>query len=392
MPAPNLAPEPQRPKSRLAREVLRAFASDGVLAKHIAGFSARQSQVEMAQIISEAIATQRDAVIEAGTGVGKTFAYLLPALLSGKQIIVSTGSKNLQEQLFFKDLPALIGMLGIQPKLALLKGRNNYVCQYRLDRQMSEASHIDGRLLDDLLKINQWAGMSVDGDIGALTAVAEHSAALPLVVSTKETCIGKRCAFYDACFTRRARSRAMDAKIIVVNHHLFFADSVLKDTGFAELLPEPEVVIFDEAHLLADICVNYFGVQCSTRSFDALLQQLLQLYHTELSDTAQIGQFCQRCLVKLTNWQNELYASGESDWRVLLANKAIALGAWELLSELTALQSLLLAHIGRSAALDEIAVSLVALINKLKLFMDCDNPQAAYSIELGGRFAVLRIS
>ncbi|MGL4713049.1 MAG: ATP-dependent DNA helicase, partial [Shewanella sp.] len=202
--------------SRLATEVQCAFLPDGLLSKHIQGFSARTSQIQMAQQVSEAIATKSNVVIEAGTGVGKTFAYLIPAILSGKQVIVSTGSKNLQEQLFFKDLPALVAMLEMEPKLALLKGRNNYLCQWRLDKQMSEATHIDARLLDDVLKINQWASTCQDGDIGGLTSVPENSSALPLVVSTKESCIGKRCDFYDACFTRKARSRAMDAKIIVV--------------------------------------------------------------------------------------------------------------------------------------------------------------------------------
>lgn len=381
-----------RSMSRLTNEVLRAFANDGVLATHIQGFSARQSQVEMAQIISESIASKGNALIEAGTGVGKTFAYLIPAMLSGKQVIVSTGSKNLQEQLFLKDLPALTSMLGIAPKLALLKGRNNYLCQYRLDRQMLEASHIEARLLDDLLKINQWAGMSKDGDIGGLTSVPEHSPALPLVVSTKETCLGQRCEFYDACFTRKARSRAMDAKIIVVNHHLFFADSVLKDTGFAELLPDPDVVIFDEAHLLPDICVSYFGQQSSSRTIDDYLQKLLQIYQTELSDTGQIAQFCQRCLAKLSDWHNGLFSIAESDWRMLLGNKSIALASWDLLAELTALQKLLLAHVGRSELLDDIAVKLAGLNHKLNQFFQCDNPQAAYSVEFGSRFVMLRIS
>lgn len=378
--------------SRLASEVQRAFLPDGILAKHIQGFSARESQLQMAQAVSEAIAAKHNLVLEAGTGVGKTFAYLIPAMLSGKQVIVSTGSKNLQEQLFFKDLPALVTMFGMTPKLALLKGRSNYVCQLRLDKQMREATQIEPRLLDDLLKINQWAGMSKDGDIGGLTSVPENSNALPLIVSTKETCTGKGCDFYDACFTRKARSRAMEAKIIVVNHHLFFADSLLKDTGFAELLPDPDVVIFDEAHLLPDICVNYFGQQCSSYTIDILLQQLLKVYQTELMDTGQIAQFSQRCLAKLSEWHNHIIERNESDWRQVLGDKTLAGAAWDLLRELTALQQLLLAHVGRSEALDDIAIKLAELNHKLSVFFHCDNPQAAYSVEFMGRFVQLRIS
>ncbi|MCE9687453.1 ATP-dependent DNA helicase [Shewanella sp. AS16] len=378
--------------SRLATEVARVFAADGALARQVTGFSPRDSQTAMAAAVSEAIATRSSLVLEAGTGVGKTFAYLIPALLSGKQIIISTGSKNLQEQLFYKDLPALTQMLGLKPKLALLKGRSNYLCQLRLDKQMQEASHTEARLLDDLLKVNQWAGTSKDGDIGGLTSVAENSPALPLLVSTKESCIGKRCDFYDECFTRKARARAMDARVIVVNHHLFFADSLLKDTGFAELLPDPDVVIFDEAHLLPDICVNYFGQQCSSRVLDSLLQQVLALYRSELGDTGQLAQFSQRCLARLADWHNALYARDANDWRQLLGDKTLAGLSWGLLDELQALAKLLTAHLGRSEELDDIAVKLAEFNAKLAQFFHCDNPQAAYGIELGNRFVVLRIS
>lgn len=169
----------------------------------------------MATRVSETLQKGDNLVVEAGTGVGKTYAYLVPALLSGKQVIVSTGSKNLQEQLFFKDLPALLNILGIRPKVALLKGRSNYLCQYLMEKQLSGVEVNDGKILDDLLRIDQWASQTVDGDIGSLYAVPENSPAIPLVVSSKESCIGKACDHYEACFTRKARAKALDAKIIV---------------------------------------------------------------------------------------------------------------------------------------------------------------------------------
>jgi ATP-dependent DNA helicase DinG len=372
------------------------------LARHIAGFSPRQSQLEMARLVSETIGKGGNLILEAGTGVGKTFGYLVPALLSGKQVIISTGSKNLQEQLFFKDLPALQQMLGLAPRLALLKGRSNYLCQWRLECQMQSASQTDAHLLDDLLKINQWAGISKDGDIGGLTGVAENSPALPLIVSTKESCIGKRCDFYEACFTRRARSKALEAKIIVVNHHLFFADSQLKDTGFAELLPDPDLVIFDEAHLLPDICVNYFGQQSSTRQLVSLIEQVLTLYREELTDTGQLAQFGRRCLSRLSDWQNALhdafYGTGDSgagingDWRIVLGDRALATQSWDLLSECQALARLLTAHLGRSEALDDIAVKLTEFNAKLETFFRAEDNQAAYSVEFGPKHLLLRSS
>lgn len=378
--------------ARLTQQVLATFSADGALAKAIKGFSLRLVQQQMAEAVSQSISSSQNLVVEAGTGVGKTFAYLIPALLSHKQIIVSTGSKNLQEQLFYKDLPALLLMLGLSPKVALLKGRNNYLCQYLMDKELSGASSMDSKILDDLLRINQWAGQTTDGDLGGLAAVSESSQALPLVSSAKETCIGQRCEHYDVCFTRKARNRAMDAQIIVVNHHLFLADKIIKETGFAELLPDPDVVIFDEAHLLPDIAVTYFGQQCSTRVIADLLQQFADIYRTELRDAKQIELLSARCLTLLNDWQQALFEKGETDWRRMLSNKALSTLSWSLLKELTTLKSVLQGHVGRSDNLDDALEKLDAQTAKLELFFLCENNQAAYSIDYGHRYLMLRIA
>ncbi|WP_371987626.1 ATP-dependent DNA helicase [Shewanella sp. 10N.261.52.F9] len=362
------------------------------MAQSIKGFSRRAVQAEMAEAVAESIASRNNLVVEAGTGVGKTFAYLIPALLSGKQVIVSTGSKNLQEQLFYKDLPALLAMLGLTPKVALLKGRNNYLCQHLMDKELSGASSMDTQVLDDLLRINQWAGQTTDGDIGGLTAVTENSAALPLIVSAKETCIGQRCDHYDDCFTRKARNRAMDARVIVVNHHLFLADRILKETGFAELLPDSDVVIFDEAHLLPDIAVTYFGLQCATRQIADLFDKLIEIYRFELRDAKQIELLSARCAALLNEWQQVLFAIGDTDWRRLLSNKELSVLSWGLIKEIKALQSVLMSHVGRSDNLDDEIQKLDVLANKLELFFLCENNQAAYSIDYGHRYLVLRIA
>ncbi|MGS0826982.1 ATP-dependent DNA helicase [Shewanella sp. 0m-8] len=378
--------------SKLIQQVAAAFSNDGVLAHSIKGFSCRDVQVTMAKAVTESISSCNNLVVEAGTGVGKTFAYLIPALLSGKQVIVSTGSKNLQEQLFYKDLPALLSMLKLTPKVALLKGRNNYLCQHLMEKELSGASSMDTQVLDDLLRINQWAGQTTDGDIGGLTSVTENSQALPLIVSAKETCIGQRCDHYDDCFTRKARNRAMDARIIVVNHHLFLADRILKETGFAELLPDSDVVIFDEAHLLPDIAVTYFGQQCSTRQLIALFDNLIEIYRLELRDAKQIELLSARCSSMLNEWHQILFNIGESDWRRLLANKDLSVLSWGLLKEIKVLQQLLLGHVGRSNNLDDQIEKLEVLANKLELFFLCENNQAAYSIDFGHRYLVLRIA
>ncbi|GIU52579.1 helicase [Shewanella sairae] len=378
--------------AKLIQQVAAAFSSQGVLAQSIKGFNRRDVQAEMAEAVASSITSKSNLVVEAGTGVGKTFAYLIPALLSGKQVIVSTGSKNLQEQLFYKDLPALLAMLNLTPKVALLKGRNNYLCQHLMEKELAGASSMDTQVLDDLLRINQWAGQTTDGDIGGLTAVTENSAALPLVVSAKETCVGQRCEHYDDCFTRKARNRAMDARVIVVNHHLFLADRILKETGFAELLPDSDVVVFDEAHLLPDIAVTYFGQQCATRQLADLFDKLIEIYRFELRDAKQIELLSARCSAMLNEWQQHLFGIGETDWRRLLANKELSALSWGLFKEIKALQAVLIAHVGRSDNLDDEILKLDALANKLELFFLCENNQAAYSIDYGHRYLVLRIA
>lgn len=377
---------------KLTAASINAFSEDGALANHIQGYNARQVQLSMASAVCEAIAEQTNLVVEAGTGVGKTFAYLIPALLSGQQIIVSTGSKNLQEQLFYKDLPALLSILDLAPKVALLKGRNNYLCQDMLEKQLQGCDTLDTKVLDDLLRINQWAGQTSDGDLGGLTSVTESSDALPLIASRREACSGKKCSHYDVCFTRKARNKAMDAKIIVVNHHLFFADRILKETGFAELLPDSDVVIFDEAHLLPDIAVTYFGQQISTRSVTDLLNEIIGVYRNELRDSAQIELLTSRCIRFFNDWHQQLFERYEQDWRLLIGDQHIAASAWELVAELKALETLLVGHLGRSDELDSAVEKLHGFIHKLNQFFLCDNDQAAYNIDYGHRYLILRIA
>ncbi|MCF1428046.1 MAG: ATP-dependent DNA helicase [Shewanella sp.] len=378
--------------SALANQVDQVFSDAGPMSQHIVGYRPRAEQRQMAAEIVSCLSEGHTLVVEAGTGVGKTFGYLIPALLSGKSVIVSTGSKNLQEQLFYKDLPALLKMLKLSPKRALLKGRNNYLCQLRLAQQMDCVQSRDEAIIDDLLKINQWAGTSHDGDLDLLTSVPESSAAIDMVRSTRESCTGQRCAFYGECHTRKARLRAMDAKITVVNHHLFFADRVLKDTGFAELLPHTDMVIFDEAHLLPDIAVTYFGQQCSGRVLNELVSQIYGVYRAELMDTSQLGQCTLRCIQALSDWHNGLFERGEADWRALLGDKTMMALSWKLMAELDGLASVIRAHLGRSDELDDCLLKLIELADRFRVFFECENPSSAYSIDLGYQYALLRIS
>jgi ATP-dependent DNA helicase DinG len=365
---------------------------NGALSRHVLKYRSRQIQIDMALAVCEAIEHKQNLVVEAGTGVGKTFAYLIPALLSGKQVLLSTGSKNLQDQLFYKDLPALLTMLKLHPKLALLKGRSNYLCQLRLGQAMEYASRNSEQALDHLLKISQWASVTKDGDIGNLTTVPEHSNVIETVVSTKESCTGSHCGHYEACFTRKARLRAMEAKVIVVNHHLFFADKLLKDTGFAEILPDADIVIFDEAHQLPDISIRYFGQQFSTKQITSLLAHVMDIQRQELGDTIQISECCQQAGLALSQWLDALNQSQLTDWRNALKDKVLSQLSWALLAALTQISQLLLHHLGRSEALDLAVERLQALTPKLAAFFECNDVQAAYSVALNRGGAMLSIS
>lgn len=263
------------------------FAADGQLAKAIPGFKPREPQRQMAVAVSEAIEASRPLVVEAGTGTGKTYAYLAPALRA-KKVIISTGSKALQDQLYSRDLPTVAKALKFTGKLALLKGRSNYLCLERLEQQALAGGDLPVQTLSDVILLRSWSNQTQDGDISTCASVAEDSQAWPLVTSTNDNCLGSDCPLYKDCFVVKARKKAMDADVVVVNHHLFLADMVVKESGFAELIPEAEVMIFDEAHQLPDIASQYFGQSLSSRQLLDLAKDITIAYRTELKDTQQL--------------------------------------------------------------------------------------------------------
>ena len=244
--------------------VARAFAAGGPLASSIPGFRLRAGQLELAQAIHEAIERTGSLVAEAGTGTGKTFAYLVPALLAGGKVIVSTGTKTLQDQLFDRDLPAVKAALASGTSTALLKGRANYVCLYRLRRAGSEGRFASRDEASQLRQIERFASVSLTGDRADLADVPEDAPVWAQATSTRENCLGQECPDYRDCFVMRARRNALAADVVVVNHHLFFADVVLRDEGIAELLPACNTLIFDEAHQLPETARAFFGECLST--------------------------------------------------------------------------------------------------------------------------------
>jgi ATP-dependent DNA helicase DinG len=248
----------------LVQAVLRALSADGPLGREDAAYLERDGQLMMAAAVAQAIEDRSTLVVEAGTGVGKTFAYLVPVLLAGRRALVSTATKNLQDQLFYRDLPRLMASLGIPLSIALLKGRASYLCPYRMERARSEATFADRSAIRALSRIEVWAQATVSGDLSELEGLDERSEVIPLVTSTRENCLGGECPKFAVCPVMKARREAMAADVVVVNHHLFFADMALREGGVAELLPSVDVAVFDEAHQMVDIGVQFLGQTLAT--------------------------------------------------------------------------------------------------------------------------------
>jgi ATP-dependent DNA helicase DinG len=245
----------------LARE---AFVPGGVLSRAAEAFLPRSGQTEMAAAVARTITHGGALVVEAGTGVGKTFSYLVPALLSGERVLLSTATKTLQDQLFARDLPRLADALGLPVRMALLKGRASYLCTHRLELARRDASLPDRTALRTLAKIEEWAQGTKTGDLAEMPGLDERSPVLPLVTSTRENCLGSQCPKFRNCHVNNARREALAADVVVINHHLFFADLAVRESGMAELLPTVRVVIFDEAHQLNETGVQFLGRQLST--------------------------------------------------------------------------------------------------------------------------------
>ena len=248
----------------MSAEVERFFSEQSPLAAEVTSFRTRAQQREMALAVAEAIRDNAILVVEAGTGTGKTFAYLVPALLNGGKVIISTGTKNLQDQLFQKDLPMVRDALKAPVSVALLKGRANYVCHYHLERAQSDGLFKTREDIKHLGKFKQYAKVSDSGDKSGLADVPENAPIWMQVTSTRDNCLGQECPQHKDCFVLKARSDAMKADVVVVNHHLFFADVMLRDEGVAELLPACNTVIFDEAHQLPETASLFFGESLST--------------------------------------------------------------------------------------------------------------------------------
>jgi ATP-dependent DNA helicase DinG len=274
--------------SLLQQRVAETLSKHGALAQAVTGFQPRDGQTDMAMAVTQTLEQGGQLVVEAGTGVGKTYAYLVPVLLSGQRALVSTATKALQDQLFSRDIPRLVEVLGLPIRVALLKGRSNYLCLHRMAQARHSPESAQAGAQKALAKIETWSQSTRTGDLAELTGLDERSSLWPLVTSTRDNCLGSSCPSYRACHVNLARKEAMASDLVVINHHLFFADMAVRESGVAELLPTVRVTVFDEAHQLNEIGVNFLGKQLST-------VQLLDLSRDVLATGLQLAR-------GLVNW------------------------------------------------------------------------------------------
>ncbi len=357
------------------------FASDGLLAQAFEGYVERDAQLEMAQAIENAINSETSICIEAGTGTGKTFAYLVPAIVAAdefeKKIIISTGTKNLQDQLYFRDLPSIFDALGIHKEKALLKGRNNYLCTYRLAQNLDSGRFKSRSMADTLVKVNQWSNKTVSGDLTQCPDLKDNDPLWGYVSSTNDNCLGADCPDYADCYLVRARQKAMDADLVVVNHHLLLADMVLKEDGFGELLPEADIVVADEAHQVAAIAHGFYGHRLTSRQINELCRDTEIEAMTTAKDDRQLSVAVRRVEGAINEIRLKLGDSGRKiNWLQLDVKVRTDLFS-ELLREMKALSKRLDLNATRSKGLDSCHRRSVEILQTLVLFDDKELAQDA---------------
>ncbi|MEX2524052.1 MAG: ATP-dependent DNA helicase, partial [Gammaproteobacteria bacterium] len=350
---------------------MEILAADGPLARILPGYTERPQQMEMAETIAGAIREDESFICEAGTGTGKTFAYLVPAMQSGRKVIISTGTRHLQDQLFHRDLKIVQQALGLPVNVTQLKGRANYLCLHRLRLVETDAIRVDRNTLAQSGRVRQWAQQTGSGDLAELSDLPEDAAIRSVVTSTTDNCLGQECDYYDECFVFRARQRAMDADITIVNHHLLLADMALREQGYGELLPVADVVIFDEAHQLPDLASQFFSTTLSSHQFHELTRDCRSAY---LAEAADLPEFLQ-LMDNLQNAVRQLrLAFGREDIRTAWHQVRHEEGVNEMLEKLMSrchdIQHILEQFAGRGKQLDQCLKRLNTMMNMLDSFME----------------------
>ena len=333
--------------------VTEFFSASSPLKVSLPSFSPRKEQQTLAVTIAESIEQNKHLVAEAGTGTGKTFAYLVPAILANKKVIISTGTKTLQDQLFYKDLPRIKESTKQKLKTSLLKGRQNYICLHHLEVNAEQLSFSHKASLDKLQLIRRKHKRTKFGETAEIKEIPEDSEVWHAVTSTRDNCLGQECDYYQDCYLNKARKRALEADVIVVNHHLLLADYGLKEEGFGELLPQAELIILDEAHQLPDIATHFYGERLSSRQLLELANDIDLEYLLNAKDMRTLSETCHQLTKAVKDMRIAMGDSGiKQAWQAITHNKLFNASIEKVSSALVDLgQSLELAS-GRSKALE----------------------------------------
>lgn len=329
------------------------LGASGPLARVIPSFAPRRQQQVMAKAVADALHNDAALIVEAGTGTGKTMAYLVPALLSGKRVIISTGTRNLQDQLYHKDLPTVMEALNCRPNVAILKGRGNYLCRHRLTLTEASGRWTSPERAVEFTRIRRWADHTRSGDITEASQVAEDSPLWFQVTSTADNCLGQTCPQWQDCFLVKARRRAYEAQVLVINHHLLFADLVLKGEGFGELLPGADAFIIDEAHQLPEIASQFLGLSLSSRQLTELTNDTLLEHSRDAPDFVDLVKYVQQLEEAIVSFR---HAVGEEasriPWQKAIEWPSVGNATTALYDALQALQEPLQAAAARGKGLE----------------------------------------
>lgn len=332
------------------REILGAT---GPFSKTLSGFMPREGQQEMSEVINKVLRKRGTLVAEAGTGIGKTFAYLVPALLADMKIIISTGTRHLQDQLFHRDLPAVKSALKMSLDVALLKGRANYLCLYRMDLD-DQQSFYAGETRDHFQRIRQWSKTTLSGDIGEMHGISEDARVWPMVTSSAENCLGSECPKWNDCFVVKARRAAQEADIVVINHHLLLADMAIKESGFGELLPSADAFIIDEAHQLPDVATRFFGKTISSRQISNLASDVVAEQIKDVPDMTELRDLADEVKKSAQDFRLALGDDNQRDAWLKIQNKAaIEQSRNDLQSKITEMAAALETAAERSKGLEQ---------------------------------------
>ncbi len=362
------------------------LSATGPLADCIDGYTARPQQQQLAQTISDVMHNDESLVCEAGTGTGKTFAYLVPALMSGKRMIISTGTKHLQDQLYYKDLPIVRKALGVPVVTALLKGRTNYLCLHRLENSDGNFRYITREDLSDISIVKQWAATTDKGDLAELIKLPEDAAIRSKIVSGTESCLGQDCSFYDDCFVFKARRRANEAELVVVNHHLLLADMALKETGFGEILPKADMIIFDEAHQLPELASEFFSQTLSSRQFSELFGDSTAAYLADANDMKEVLDEINECQTSLRKFRLSFgHKEKRVAWREVSSEKEVKQALQDFSDHLRALENYLDNLAGRSKPLENCWRRCSGMIETLQAFISRETEDFVQWLETRGQ-------